>query len=206
MQATAKLLRVGALFVAATLLSSFAFAQAKTYRVGSGSPAQQLATVESDTEFETFTGRTEKVTGSLTFDPAKRTGSGRITVDAASIKTGIDLRDEHMRSADWLDTAKFPTITFETTEVRHIRGDQYRVTGRFTMHGVTRTITTTATVRHRPESDATRSAGFRGDVLRVAVNFNVKLADYGIVISPRARGKVAGTVRLNVVVFGQSGS
>lgn len=206
MQATASFLRVGAVFAVAALLSSFAFAQAKTYRVGAGSPAQQLATVESDTEFETFTGRTEKVTGSLNFDVAKRTGSGRITVDAASIKTGIDLRDEHMRSADWMDTGKFPTITFETTEVRHIRGDQYRVTGRFTMRGVTRTVTATATVRHRPESEATRNAGFRGDVLRVAVNFDIKLADYGVVISARARGKVAETVRLNVVVFGQTGA
>ena len=197
-------LRNLATFGLAAALATSAFAQAVTFKVGAGRQTQQIAQVESVTDFETFTGRTDKVTGSLSFDPAKRTGSGRLVVDAASIDTGIPLRNDHMRGAQWLNTEKNPNIIFETTSVRFVRGENYTVTGRFTMNGVTRNVTTTATVKHLKESAATKGAGFKGDVLQVKTNFKVKLSDFGITIGGAATGKVANDVTISVVVYGQS--
>lgn len=197
--------RITALSILA-VLSASAFAAPVTFKVGAGRQTQQIATVESVTDFETFTGRTDKVTGSMIFDPAKKTGSGKITVDVASIDTGIDLRDEHMRGEMWLNTAKFASIIFETTGVRHISGDLYAVSGKFTMKGVTKTITTRATVKHLKQSEATQKAGFKGDVLQVKTSFNVKLGDFGVKIPAPAQGKVNENVTISVVLYGQSGA
>ncbi len=185
-------------------LAIAANAQAVNFKVGTGNATQQIAQVESATDFETFTGRTDKVSGAISFDPTKKTGSGRLVIDAASISTGIDLRDEHMRSEGWLNTDKFKTITFEVGKVKHVKGNSYDVTGKFTMHGVTKTITTRVEVKHIKESEATRNARFKGDVLQVKASFNVKLSDYGIKIPAQAKDKVANTVRISVTVYGQS--
>lgn len=182
------------------------FAQPITFKVGAGRPSQQIALVESVTDFETFTARSDKVTGTVVFDPVRRTGSGKLSVSVASLDTGIATRDEHLRSSTWLDAEKYPTITFETTEVRHVRGDEYRVTGKFTLHGVTKTITVPVTAKYLKESDATRQAGFRGDVLQVKTTFKVNLSDYGITIPGPARGKVAETVTISVTAYAQSGT
>lgn len=185
--------------------ANLAMAQNKVFKVGGGSPAQQLAQVESVTDFETFTGRTDKVTGSISFDPRTSKGSGKIVVDAASIDTGIALRNDHMNSSTWLDTAKHPKITFETLNVRKTGTDKYKVYGKFTMKGVTKNITTEVTLKHRKESAETRNAGFKGDVVQIRTSFSVKLADYGVTIPAPAKGKVAPTVTISLAVYGQTG-
>lgn len=188
------------------IASISAFASPMTFKVGAGRQTQQLASVESVTDFETFTGRTDRVAGTLTFDPVKRTGSGSLTVDVASIDTGIAMRNDHMKGGMWLDAEKHPTITFNTTKVQHVKGDLYKVTGSYTMKGVTKTITTDATVKHLKASDATAKAGFKGDVLQVKTAFKVKLSDFGITIGGAATGKVNNEVTISVVVYGQSGA
>jgi polyisoprenoid-binding protein YceI len=190
------------------LAAAMAIAQAAplNFKIGGGSPAQQLATVESNTEFEDFIGRTDKVSGSLRFDPTARTGSGTITVDVASIDTGIDLRDEHMRGEMWLDAAKHKTITFKTTKVSFKSGNTYNVEGDLTMKGVTKRVKTTATVTLRKASAQTQAAGFKGDVVQVKTSLNVKLADFNISIPAPAKGKVAPTVKISLSVFGQTGA
>ena len=62
-------------------------------------------------------------------------------VGAASIDTHNKLRDAHLRSAGFFDVKKHPTITFTSTHVEHVGGQDYKVTGNLTMHGVTKTIT-----------------------------------------------------------------
>jgi polyisoprenoid-binding protein YceI len=68
------------------------------------------------------------------------TASVEITIQTASIDTGIDDRDTHLRSEEFFDTAKYPEITFKSKQVRKV-GDTYSVDGSFTMHGVTKEIT-----------------------------------------------------------------
>jgi len=62
-------------------------------------------------------------------------------VEAASIDTRNKLRDAHLRSAAFFGVKKYSTITFTSTNVEHVDGQNYRVTGNLTLHGVTRPIT-----------------------------------------------------------------
>src|ERR1044072_1078657 len=98
------------------LAGSSAFAAEKQFQIVSEKLSyRNVATVEIESKFETFPGRTSNVTGALNFDPATRKGSGKIVIDVATIDTGIALRNEHMRGEGWMNSAKFPTIVFETT-------------------------------------------------------------------------------------------
>lgn len=62
------------------------------------------------------------------------------SADAASINTGIEQRDNHLRSADLLDTEKYPEIKFVSTSVKKEKGNNYKVEGDFTFHGVTKKV------------------------------------------------------------------
>lgn len=191
--------------VAASLIAGAASAQSMTFRLVSTAQTKQVATVESKTAVETFTGRTDQVTGTISFNPTTKTGGGTISLPVNSIDTGIPLRNEHMQSAQWLESAKNPNITFRVSSVRHLQGDNYEVKGSFTMKGVTKPVTTTATVKMQKSSAATRQAGFKGDVLQVRSSFKVKLSDHGVKIQGQAVGKVSDEVTISVTLFGQTG-
>ncbi|MEW9556250.1 YceI family protein [Nonomuraea sp. NPDC050783] len=67
---------------------------------------------------------------------------GRVSalIDPASVHTGNEQRDQHIRSADFLDVEKYPQIAFTSTEVRGFDGETFVLVGELTLHGVTRTI------------------------------------------------------------------
>jgi polyisoprenoid-binding protein YceI len=93
-------------------------------------------------------------------DPTKSTVEA--TIDAKSINTGIDKRDDHLRSADFFDVEKFPTLTFQSTKIEPKEGGAYTVTGDLTMHGVTKPVTLAVEPVGPPVKDA------RGRMLRGA--------------------------------------
>ncbi len=85
-------------------------------------------------------GRFQGWTGSLQLDPVDPTKSHvEVQIDAASIDTKEPKRDEHLRSADFLDAANFPHLTFKSTRVER-DGDDLAVDGELTIHGVTRPV------------------------------------------------------------------
>ncbi len=63
------------------------------------------------------------------------------SIDAASINTEDEKRDGHLRSADFFDVAKYPTITFKSKSFKKVEGNTYKLTGDLTMHGVTKSVT-----------------------------------------------------------------
>jgi polyisoprenoid-binding protein YceI len=90
----------------------------------------------------TARGRFNVLRGSINIDEENLAQSWiEAEVDAANVDTGDAQRDAHLRSADFFDVEKYPTITFKSTKVEHIDGPDYKVTGDFTMHGVTRPVT-----------------------------------------------------------------
>lgn len=184
------------------ILSAGAFAQAKTFTFGPGLQANQLITVESNTAFEDFVGRTTKVSGSVTVDLAKKTGSGKIVVDLASLSTGLDLRDEHMRSEGWLNVAKFPNAVFEATSIKNTGGKNFLVTGNFTLHGVTKSFSVKATANYVAESEKTKANRFNGDVIQIKTKFTIKASDYGIKIPAMAADKVSNSLTIGISVIG----
>jgi len=64
-----------------------------------------------------------------------------LTADISSINTEIEARDKHLKSADFFDAEKFPTLTFKSTEFKQVEGKKYKLTGNLTMHGITRWVT-----------------------------------------------------------------
>lgn len=78
----------------------------------------------------------------INVDRAKMANSSvEFTIQSTSIDTGNTNRDEHLRSADFFDVAKFPTISFKSVSMKETSKNEYAVTGDFTMHGVTKRIT-----------------------------------------------------------------
>lgn len=88
------------------------------------------------------TGQFRNFDGTIKVDRANPSASSvEFTIDAASIDTGNENRDKHLRSADFFDVEKFPAITFRSTSVKAKSATEFDVTGDFTMHGVTKRIT-----------------------------------------------------------------
>jgi polyisoprenoid-binding protein YceI len=83
----------------------------------------------------------EKVSGAIHYDEKDVTRSrAEIAIDAKSIDTRVAQRDDHLRSADFLDVAKYPTITFISKRVEKAGEGRLKVTGDLTLHGVTKEV------------------------------------------------------------------
>jgi polyisoprenoid-binding protein YceI len=82
-----------------------------------------------------------KVTGTLTFDPLDVAPSAvEVEIEAGSLFTGVDRRDDHLKSADFLDVERYPIITFKSTRVEPVALDHAWVHGDLTMRGVTKPV------------------------------------------------------------------
>jgi len=190
-------------------VSSVASAQARNFRIRNdgGSRIQFI----SDAPLETITGVSSHVTGNMSVNPSDTSSwSGTIRVRIASIRTGIDLRDEHLRSDNWLDAGRWPNAEFEITRVegasrlRPNEVENVRIHGRFSLHGVTRDITANARVRYIPVTDEMRENHVDGDVIRGHASFRVRLTDYNISVPLPVRLKVANEIRVNVTIRAQA--
>lgn len=83
----------------------------------------------------------EKVSGTVFYDEKDVTRSGaNITIDASSINTRDGKRDSDLKGPDFLDVARFPTITFKTKKIRTADNGKLQVTGDLTIHGTTREV------------------------------------------------------------------
>jgi polyisoprenoid-binding protein YceI len=119
-----------------------------------------------------------------------------LIIQTASIDTGQERRDNHLRSADFFDAEKFPTITFKSTKVQAKGKDLYEVTGDLTMHGVTKTVV--VPVRHTGFINLGKQekAGFE-------ITFPINRKDYGITWNRTADqgGAMLGDdVEINILV------
>ncbi len=89
----------------------------------------------------TVRGDFRKVTGTVNLDETDVTKSTlETTIDVASVNTGIAKRDEHLRSSDFFDVAKHPTMTFKSKKVEKAGEGKLKVTGDFTMYGTTKEV------------------------------------------------------------------
>jgi polyisoprenoid-binding protein YceI len=86
-------------------------------------------------------GEFNAVTGTLTLDNANVTNSRvEVSIDAATINTRDAQRDAHLKSGDFLDVEKFPTLTFKSTRVSQRKEAELAVAGDLSIRGVTRNV------------------------------------------------------------------
>jgi polyisoprenoid-binding protein YceI len=122
----------------------------------------------------TVRGRFTAVEGTITLDEANpATSTGNFTIRVASLNTGVEQRDGHLRSADFLDAENHPTATFSVTKVEPKGGSDYRVGGDLTIRGTTRPVT-----------------------------FDVELLGFYLGMDGARRAGLHGTARLNREDFG----
>ncbi len=167
------------------------------------SAARTSVLFESDTELENIHGITNEVSGTVRFDWDKGEGRTKITVPVAGMKTGLDLRDQHMRSDTWLDAEKYPDITFESGALKRDEKDQRKWTyeGSLTIHGVTKTLKGEAQVSRFSKEQSERLGP--GEWARVKTSFEVNLDDFDIKIpNPSVAAKVNKTWSVRIDLFG----
>lgn len=131
-----------------------------------------------------------KFEGKLALDEADVTRSSvAATIDVNSIHTRDAQRDGHLKSPDFFDTAKYPTMTFKSTKVRKAGKDKLAVTGDLTLHGVTKPVTLDVTTT--PEVK-----GMQGETRRgFHATTKIKRQDYGLAWSGAVEaGPVVGDV------------
>jgi polyisoprenoid-binding protein YceI len=91
--------------------------------------------------FSTMRGKFDKQSGSLDYDPAAKTASVMVEIEAGSIDTGHAKRDEHLSSPDFLNVVENPTISFKSTKVGWSGSKLSSVTGNLTILGVSKPVT-----------------------------------------------------------------
>jgi len=98
----------------------------------------------------TVKGRFTGVDGTVVIDDANPADSEvTVRIDASTIDTREPQRDAHLRSADFLDVEKFPSLTFKSTRVSDRKGSDFTLTGDLTIHGVTREVALAVTEEGR---------------------------------------------------------
>ena len=148
----------------------------------------------SEAPLETINGRTTQASGTFRLDPSNLSATrGTITVPVASLRTGIDLRDQHLHGEDWLDAGSHPNATFEITGVTGARSLQANqdadvtLRGNFTIHGVSRPVT----ARTRVKWDG-------GTRVQGRSQFTVKLDQHGVEIPAIVQAKVSNEITVRI--------
>jgi polyisoprenoid-binding protein YceI len=86
-------------------------------------------------------GRFNSFAGAVRIADEMEHSAMHVVIDAASIDTNVKMRDDHLRSADFLDVQRYPTLEFYSDRFVHRGGNRWAVTGALSLHGVTRTVT-----------------------------------------------------------------
>ena len=187
------------------IAASSLLAAPRTYNVTSD--GKNYAMFTSEATLETIHGRTSKVTGTIAADPADVPASSvDVTIDLASLDTGIDMRNGHLRER-FLQVDKFPTATFKSVSVAAPKSiapnspTVVNVTGDLTIHGVTKRITVPVRVVVIPESDLTKSSRGPGDWIHATTDFPIKLGDYGIPVPENLVMKLSDRIGIRLDLF-----
>lgn len=131
--------RLGPIVFTAVILVSSAAAQAGTWQIDPNHSAAQFSVRHLGVS--TVRGAFTKVSGSATYDPSDPSKTTlNATIDASSVDTRVQMRDNDLRSPNFLDVQKFPTITFQSKQAKAAGSGKLQITGDLTIHGVTKEV------------------------------------------------------------------
>jgi polyisoprenoid-binding protein YceI len=122
-------------------------------------------------------GEFTSIKGALQLDSSDASKSSlEVTIDANSINTREPQRDAHLKSADFLEVEKFPSITFKSSKVSKEESGEYAVVGDLTIHGVTRKVTLDVEAPSAPQKDP-----WGGTRIGVEATTKINRKDFGLV-------------------------
>jgi polyisoprenoid-binding protein YceI len=144
--------------------------------------------------FSWLTGRFDTFSGTFSYDKDKPEASKvKVEIDTTSLNSNHAERDKHIKSPDFIDAAKFPKATFESTSVK-ANGTKATITGNLTLRGVTKEVVIEADyVGGGPDPWGGARDGFAGTT-------TLKLADFGMDVAKF--GPAMATVELELNVEG----
>jgi polyisoprenoid-binding protein YceI len=125
--------------------------------------------------FSTQRGRFDKTSGSITLDREAKIVSGAITIEANSIDTGNEKLEAHLRTPDFFDVEKYPTITFKATKGRFHGDTLAALEGELTLHGETRPVTLTVNKFHCGPHPVSKKPACGADAVAT-----IKRSDFGM--------------------------
>lgn len=135
--------------------------------------------------FSTMRGKFNQQSGSMQYDPAGKKASVTIEIDAASIDTGHEKRDEHLRSPDFLNAVENPTIAFKSTRTGWNGDKLATITGDLTILGVSKPVTLKVNSVNCGEHPFNKK-----QVCGFDAEGSVKRTDYGVTYGTPAIGEV----------------
>lgn len=182
------------IFSVATLLTISASSYGQTWTADKshakvGFTVTHLMLTEVDGNFKNYDA---KITASK---PDLSDAVIELTADVNSINTENDRRDTHLKSPDFFDAAKYPTITFKSTSFKKVEGKKYKLTGDLTMHGVTKPVTLDAVLTGPVTMENPRG---KQEKAGLKLSGTIKRSDFGVgsssvaVVSDEVELKAAG--------------
>ena len=172
--------RITWIVVVAMGLAISAAGQTETWQLDPPHSAAQFAVRHMG--ISTVRGTFTKMSGTVQYDPADPAKSSiDATIDAASVDSRVEMRDNDLRSPKFLDVQKFPTITFKSTHVEPVGTGKLKVTGDLTIHGVTKEVVLDVDGPSEPIKDP------RGNVhMGASATTTINRRDFGVGNIPAA--------------------
>lgn len=126
--------------------------------------------------FSEVSGKFLKYDGALEFDRKDPTKSKvNITIDVNSIDMGMTKFNEHLLSKDFFDAEKFPTMTFKSGQIKKAGKNKFKMTGDFTLHGVTKPVTLDVTLNKAADNPFTKKPA-----LGFQITGSIKRSEFGM--------------------------
>jgi polyisoprenoid-binding protein YceI len=166
-------------FVAALAMAASAAAQAGTWQIDPNHSAAQFSVRHLGVS--TVRGAFTKVSGSATYDPADPSKDTlEATIDANSVDTRVEMRDNDLRSPRFFDAQKYPTITFRSKQTKAAGSGKLQITGDLTIHGVTKEVVLDVDGPSAPIKDPMG----KGQRMGASATTKVNRQDFGVSAMP----------------------
>ena len=165
------------------VLSVPLFAESHTWEIDPNHTASQFSIRHLG--ISTVRGLFEKTSGTVTYDPADPTKTTiDVSIDAASVNTRVERRDNDLRSPNFVDVAKYPTITFKSKRTEAAGSGKLKITGDLTIHGVTKEVVLDVESPTEPINDP--MGGFR---IGTSATTSINRKDFGVNGAPMMAGE-----------------
>lgn len=138
--------KIAATFALAAALAAPAVAAPETYVLDSAHSYPRFS--YNHFGYSTQVSRFNKTTGKIIYDKEAKIASVDIVIDTTSVDSGFPVFNEHLRSEDFFDTAKYPTATFKSTKVIFEGDKPSAIEGKLTIKGISKPVTLTVTTFH----------------------------------------------------------
>ena len=187
--------RITWILVGAMSLAISAAGQTETWQLDPNHSATQFAVRHMG--ISTVRGTFTKLSGTVQYDPTDPAKSSvEATIDAASVDSRVEMRDNDLRGAHFFDVAKYPTITFKSKRVELAGKGKLKVTGDLTIHGVTKEVALDVDGPSEPIKDP------RGNMhMGASATTTINRRDFGVGAIPSAMvaEEVAITIDMELV-------